>query len=262
MCTPRDAEGDEVMLATTRLDAIVKIVDDQKSVTVQDLAQRLGASESTIRRDLVQLDRMKRIIRVHGGATTVDTQYVLSDQSMTEKYEIYSNEKKHIGRYAATLISAEDFVYIDAGTTTECLVDFITEKNATYVTNSISHARKLLTKGCRVILPGGELKPNTEALVGPDTIESLLKYHFTIGFWGTNGVTDKDGFTTPEMNEAMVKKLSMQQTKTRYVLCDVSKFSKIAPVTFAHFDDAIVITNHIKDKHYKQYKNIVEADES
>ncbi len=247
------------MLAEERWAAISDMVNEQKTVTVQELAEKLKTSESTIRRDLTQLDRKKRLIKVHGGATCIDTQYVMTDQTMTEKYQLNSDEKEAIAEYAAGLIRPEDFVYIDAGTTTERLTDCITETNAVYMTNSLSQARKLLMKGCRVILPGGELKPSTDAMVGPDTIEALQKYHFTIGFWGTNGVSANDGFTTPEINEATVKRTSMHQTKNRYVLCDKSKFSRISTVTFANFDDATIITDQITDYSYKKYHNIVEV---
>lgn len=247
------------MLAEERWAAIIELVEQQKTATVQELAEKLKTSESTIRRDLTYLDQKKRLIKVHGGATCLDTQYVMTDQTMTEKYQLNSDEKEAIAEYAAGLIRPEDFVYIDAGTTTERLTDCIKETHAVYMTNSLSQARKLLIKGCRVILPGGELKPSTDAMVGPDTIEALQKYHFTIGFWGTNGVSAKDGFTTPEINEATVKRVSMRQTKNRYVLCDRSKFSRISTVTFAAFEDAVIITDQISDYSYKKYNNIVEV---
>ncbi len=247
------------MLAEERWNAILDVVTKQKTVTVQDLTELLHTSESTIRRDLTELDHRKKLIKVHGGATCIDTQYVLTDQSMTEKHQLNSSEKEAIAEYAAGLVTPEDFVYIDAGSTTERLVDCITETRATYVTNSIAHARKLLLKGCKVILPGGEVKPVTEAMIGPETVETLGKFHFTIGFWGTNGVTEDAGFTTPECNEAMVKRISMQQTKHRYVLCDGSKFDRISPVSFGKFEDAVIITDRITDPNYKKFNNIVEV---
>lgn len=248
------------MLAEERWTTILDLVERQKTVTVQELTDRLSTSESTVRRDLNQLDHMKKLKKVHGGATCIDPQYVLSDQSMTEKYELNSEEKVVIAVYAARLIGPDDFVYIDSGTTTERLVDRIEETRALYVTNSISHARKLVMKGCRVILPGGEIKPTTEALVGADTVEWLRRYQFTVGFWGTNGVSADTGFTTPETSEAMVKKISMEHSRKRYVLADEDKFSKVSLVSFADFDSAVIITNHVPDKNLLSYKNIVEVD--
>lgn len=249
------------MLAEERWDAILNLVEQEKTVTVPRLMDLLDASESTVRRDLTQLDRMKKLNKVHGGATKLDQQYVANDQYVNEKYDQYKNEKMLIGKYAARLIRPDDFVYIDAGTTAEALVDQITETRAVYMTDSIIAASKLLHKGCRVILPEGELKDKTEAIVGELAVASIRRYHFTLGFWGTNGLSPETGYTTPEIHEAMVKETSMKQTERRYMLCDHSKFKVISPVTFGAFNSATIITDHVDDVRLKAFKNIVEVKE-
>lgn len=246
------------MLAEDRLEKIVALVNEHGSITATDLMQLLDASESTIRRDLTRLAQMGRIVKVHGGATAVTRTVVSSDQTVYEKYSVHLEEKTAIARFAATLIGPDDFVYIDAGSTTERLVDFITETRATYFTNSISVAHTLLSRGCRVLVPAGELKPVTEALVGEQTVDTLRRYHFTIGFFGTNGATPDEGFTTPETGEALVKATALTQTLRPYVLCDSSKFSMVSPVTFADFDDATVVTD-VLPADLEEYTNIIVA---
>lgn len=233
------------MLAEDRLTRIVNLVNERGSITAAELMERLDASESTIRRDLSRLAEEGRVVKVHGGATSVSRTVVSSDQPVNEKCNVNFAEKTAIAQYAATLIEPDDFVYIDAGSTMERLVDFITETRATYLTNSISCAHDLLARGCRVIVPAGELKPITEAIVGELTVDTLRRYHFTIGFFGTNGATPAEGFTTPETGEAMVKGLALAQTLRPYVLCDTSKFSVVSPVTFAGFTDATIITDTV-----------------
>lgn len=76
---------------------------------------------------------------------------------------------------------------------------------ASYVTNGVAHARALARKGCRVYLPGGLLRPETEAIVGAPTVTSLQRYNFTKAFMGANGVALDAGFTTPDPEEAAVK---------------------------------------------------------
>lgn len=246
------------MLAEDRLEKIVTLVNEHGSITATDLMQLLDASESTIRRDLTRLAQMGRIVKVHGGATAVTRTVVSSDQTVYEKYSVHLEEKTAIARFAATLIGPDDFVYIDAGSTTERLVDFITETRATYFTNSISVAHTLLSRGCRVFVPAGELKPVTEALVGEQTVDTLRRYHFTIGFFGANGATPDEGFTTPETGEALVKATALTQTLRPYVLCDSSKFSMVSPVTFADFDDATVVTD-VLPADLEEYTNIIVA---
>ena len=84
-----------------------------------------------------------------------------------------------IARYAAGLVEPNDFVYLDAGTTTELMIDYLTEKDITFVTNAVSHARKLSMAGYTTYILGGEFKATTEAIVGDEAIESLQKYNFT-----------------------------------------------------------------------------------
>ena len=234
------------MIAEERWSHIVNLVNSRGVMTVTQLMDELDASESTVRRDLVRLDAMGRLRKVHGGATRLATsEYVMADQSMQGRKTLHTAEKRAIGAYAATLIKPEDFVFIDGGTTTECLVDAITETDATYLTNSLPHAQKLLAKGCRTLLTGGEVKPLTEVLVGSETADHIRRYHFTIGFWGTNGASLESGFTTPEINEAAVKRAGIRNTRARYVLCDSSKFQSISLVTFADFGEATVITDRL-----------------
>lgn len=247
------------MLAEKRREEILKMVEECQTVTVPELSRKLNISESTIRRDLEQLDRMHKLVRVHGGATALTMQYVVNDEGFAERYEIMSEEKTVIGRYAARLIGPDDFVYIDAGTTTERLIDFIDENDAVYVTNSVGHALKLLRRGFRVIMPGGEMKQKTEAMVGVDTVDAIRRFNFTIGFFGTNGVSQKTGFTTPEVNEAMVKKMALRHSAARYVLCDHTKFSLVSPITFAEYGEADIITDRLPDQGYEKSENVIVA---
>ena len=114
-------------------------------------------------------------------------------------------------------------------------------------------------KGYTTYILGGEFKPVTEAIVGEEAIISLDKYNFTKGFWGANGVTKGNGFTTPDVKEAMVKKKSMENCKERFVLADESKFNQISSVTFAPFEGATVITTGLSLSAYKKCKNVIDV---
>ena len=164
-----------------------------------------------------------------------------------------------IAKYAASLIEPNDFVYLDAGTTTELMIDYLTEKDITFVTNAVLHARKLSMAGYTTYILGGEFKATTEAIVGDEAIESLQKYNFTKGFWGTNGVHQKLGFSTPDVKEAKVKEVAMKHCAKRYVLCDSSKFSQISCVKFGEFAKTCIITTQILDESYRQCDNIIEV---
>lgn len=168
-------------------------------MTVQQLMAELNASESTIRRDLTTLDANGQLTKVHGGAILKNAVYSTTDDEVVHRKEQNREAKEKIARYAAGLIGAGDFVYIDAGTTTELMIDHITEKQATFVTNAVTHAKKLAERGCAVYILGGEFKAVTEAIVGEEAVATLEKYNFTKGFWGTNGISMQQGFSTPEL---------------------------------------------------------------
>lgn len=244
------------MLTEQRFEEILKLLDEKGTITVQELRKRLDASESTIRRDLTALHDNGRLIKVFGGAVALDAHMHTKDTQVADRRNINKEEKIRIARYAAALIAADDFVYLDAGTTTGYMIDYIEEKQAVYVTNGVSHAKRLAAKGLKVILIGGELKSSTEAVIGSTAAIMLQKYHFTVGFWGTNGVNKKSGFTTPDHDEAMIKQISMEQTDKRYVLCDHDKFNQVSTVSFGALSDAVILTDRVDSSELKTLKNI------
>lgn len=245
------------MLAEERMEEIVRLVQEYGSMTVQKLMEYIGASESTLRRDLNVLDKRGMLTKVHGGAIALDTNMLAKDSDVMIREELHREEKMAAARYAASLIGPNDFVYLDAGTTTGYLIDFLKEKRAVFVTNAVMHARKLVGKGYTVYLPGGELKAVTEALIGEEAIRNLKKYHFTKGFWGTNGIDVKSGFTTPDAREAKVKQCSMEQTKNCYILSDSSKIGQTSCVTFGAFEDAGIIVAGDVPQEYRKYKHMI-----
>lgn len=249
------------MLTEQRFEEILKLLGEKGTITVQELKERLDTSESTIRRDLTALHDNGKLIKVFGGAVALGARMHTKDILVSDRKNINREEKVRIARYAARLIKPDDFVYLDAGTTTGYMIDYIEEKQAVYVTNGVGHAQRLAALGFKVILVGGELKSSTEAVIGSTAAFMLQKYHFTIGFWGTNGVNKKNGFTTPDHEEAMIKQLSMEQADNKYVLCDHDKFNQVSTVTFASVNDAIVITDKAEGAELINMKNIIIAEE-
>lgn len=247
------------MLGEERQNTIVNLVEEHKSISVQELTSYLNASESTIRRDLNILDAEGKLIKVHGGAMAKDRSYKTLDDAVESRKTMNLDEKIAIAKYAASLITKNDMVFLDAGTTTELMIDYITEKDVTFVTNAISHAKKLSQKGFDTYVLAGRFKNLTEAIVGEEAVMCLDKYNFTKGFFGVNGITVKNGFTTPDVKEALVKTKAMEKTKEKFVLADTSKFSQISAVTFGNFNSARIITCENVDNSFREYKNILEV---
>lgn len=247
------------MLAEERFSKILSIIEEKGSATVSQLMVALDASESTIRRDLNAMDAEGLLTKVHGGAVANKPLIRTFDEDITNRKSQNTEEKLRIAKFAAGLILPNDFVYMDAGSTTELMIDFIETRQAVFVTNAIGHAKKLSANGFRVYILGGEFKSSTEAIVGEEAVTTLDKYNFTKGFWGANGIHEKNGLTTPEVKEAMVKKKSMEHCKERFVLADPSKFAQISSIKFAEFDAATILTTCIPAA-LKKYKHIKEVE--
>ena len=145
------------MLSEERFEVILKLLEERNTVTVNELVEKLNTSESTIRRDLNYLDKEKKLKKVHGGATSLNIIYDTKEDEVLVRQSLNVDEKAKIAKYAASLIEENDFVYIDAGTTTEMMIDYITETKAIYITNGIVHAKKLLQRKCNVYIIGGEI---------------------------------------------------------------------------------------------------------
>lgn len=246
------------MLAEERLEEILRLVQEYGSMTVQKLMEYTGASESTLRRDLNALDKKGLLTKVHGGAIAIEMNGVVKDSDVIIREELHRSEKLDAAKYAASLIRPDDFIYLDAGTTTGYMIDFMSEKRAVFVTNAVMHARKLVNKGFQVYLPGGELKAVTEAIIGEEAVQNLRQYHFTKGFWGTNGIHRDAGLTTPDAREAKIKQCAMEQTERCYVLSDSSKVGQISCVTFAPFEKAEIIVAGTVQKEYQKYRNMIQ----
>lgn len=250
------------MLTEQRHEIILQELNKKGSVTVQELKELLNSSESTVRRDLNSLDEEGKLTKVFGGAVAKDPEISSTELSVSQKSQVKAVEKQKIGKYAAELIQPNEFIYLDAGTTTEAMIDFLTEKTATYVTNAVTHARKLAVAGFKVILIGGELKGVTEAVVGNQAILTLEKMNFNRGFFGTNGIHEERGFTTPDFNEALVKETAFGHTHHKYVLADSTKFGEISSVTFGAMEMAVILTDGLLAEKFRRLENVVVCEQS
>lgn len=248
------------MLTEERYSVILEQVRKNKSVKLLELCEQLGASESTVRRDLTSLDKKGLLKKVHGGAISIDdSNFSLVEHDVEAKSKMFAEEKIAIASFAASLIDDGDFVFIDAGTTTEKMLDFLPDKNVTFVTNAFVHAKKIAQKGFKVYIPAGEIKATTEAIVGAECVRSLQNYNFTKSFIGANGISQSGGISTPDRNEASVKSVVVQNSQTAYVLADHSKFAQITSVAFAQLEQVKIITDKLDDTRYLAKTRIKEV---
>ncbi len=214
-------------------------------VSVDEIVNELQISAATARRDLQAMEDLGMVIRTHGGAKIAGSQY--DEPSMILKTESNTSEKKQIAYAAAKLIKDNQMVYLDAGSTTYAMLEYITAKNITVVTPGIPHVEILGKRGISTIMLGGIVRWTTQAITGKQASKQLSDYYFDVCFIGTNGIHEQIGFTTSNEMEAETKSIAIQHSKQAYILADASKFNRLCLVQFANLDEATVICNNAAD---------------
>ncbi len=240
------------MLTHERRNKILEQLNINGNLEVTAIAKELNASESTIRRDLLALSNLGKLKKVHGGATLLSEEFKQNEDTLENKNLKNIEEKTAIAKYAVGLIKDDDFVYVDAGSTTFLLTKFIEKTGATFVTNGLSQAKELSRKNIKVILLGGELKHTTDAIIGMDALINMQKYNFSKAFMGANGVSERQGFTTPDNDEGLIKSVAIERSFVSYVLCDSTKFNKVSGYSFAKIDSSCIITTGCSDQGIKK----------
>ena len=247
------------MLKSKRKQLILEKVMKDKFVSLEYLVKALNTSESTVRRDLDELESERKLRRVHGGAESLH--FLQEEESNQEKSIKNIQEKTKIAQKAASLIQEYDVIFIDAGTTNELLVNELHDPSVTVVTNSIHHATKLVERNIPTVIIGGVVKRSTDASIGGVALNQIGQLNFDKAFIGMNGIDD-GFFTTPDMEEGAVKRAILENAKRTYVLADASKlgqtsFAKVAPISRAR-----LITNQTESDVIQKIKEKTEVIEA
>ncbi|MGB7999236.1 MAG: DeoR/GlpR family DNA-binding transcription regulator [Anaerobacillus sp.] len=236
------------MLNAERHFIILQVLKEQETATVHDLSDATGASVSTIRRDLVQLEEENKLKRVHGGASLFHSKW--TEPSLGEKSAQNLAEKTIIADYAAGLVRDGDCIFLDAGTTTQKLAEKLHGKQVIVVTNGYQVIESLLTEGITTYIVGGKFKAKTGAMTGPKALESIETYRFDKCFIGINGIHEKFGFTTADPDEAIIKRTAIRLSREPYVITDYSKFGEAAFSKVADLHESTIITNEHPEMNY------------
>ncbi|MCL1948917.1 MAG: DeoR/GlpR family DNA-binding transcription regulator [Turicibacter sp.] len=243
------------MLVEERKEWILRLLEETGRVKNKTILEHLGTSESSVRRDLLELEEAGLLKRVHGGAVLPTKMSI--ELNVKEKTFKNVQETKQIAKFAVSLIQEGDVIYLDAGTTTGEMIPYFqnANKKMTVVTNSVNHAAKLDAPLIEVLVIGGKIKKATEAIVGSFALKQLQSFHFDRAFLGMNGIDPDLGYTTPDIEEAVLKEMAMKQSEHSYVLADESKFGLKAFVSVAPLKMATILTCSEDVNNLEAYKN-------
>ncbi|MGR6741682.1 DeoR/GlpR family DNA-binding transcription regulator [Microbacterium arborescens] len=234
------------MYAMERQQLIERMLVANGRVAVVDLASRFDVTTETVRRDLAALEETGVLRRVHGGAVSAE-RVSTAEPSVAERSQRHSAAKERIARRAlSALPAAAGSIYIDAGTTTASFAEALVERGAPsgleVVTHSMTIAHSLAgASGIGLTAIGGRVRGLTAAAVGSDTVAAITRLRPDVALIGTNGIARGAGLTTPDPDEAAVKRAIVAGARRVIVLADADKFDAELLVSFADLSELDVI---------------------
>ncbi|WP_306355736.1 MULTISPECIES: DeoR/GlpR family DNA-binding transcription regulator [unclassified Nocardia] len=237
------------MYAEERQQAIAALVGERGRVSVTELAERYGVTTETVRRDLAVLDRMGLLRRVHGGAVPAAALTAI-ELGTGEREHSRAAEKDRIAKAALDFLPRTGgSVLFDAGTTTARVAALLpADRDLVAVTNSVPIAARLSGyTAVRLQLLGGRVRGLTQAAVGPETLRMLGDLRVDVAFIGTNALTGGHGLSTPDPDEAAVKRAMVAAAHRVVVVADSSKIGREDFVRFAAIEeiDALVTDDEL-----------------
>jgi len=227
-----------------RQNQIVQLVNDRKRVQVTELVELIGVSGVTIRQDLNFLEQEGYLKRVHGAATTVQS------DDIDSRLEVHFNIKQSLANKAADLVAHNETVLIEGGSANALLARTLAERgDVTIITPSAYIAHLIRNTSANIILLGGVYQHQGESLVGPLTKLCIENIHFSTAFLGVDGFHQDTGFTSRDMMRAEIASTILAKQRRNIILTDSSKFGQIYPSTIGNTEQISIL---LTDKNAQQ----------
>ena len=233
-----------------RRDAIVALVNEKSNITFSELKKRFPqVSDMTIRTDLKALDEAKRIVRVHGGAKSVEQ--VIGNDDLLGKRAVRNVEAKQlIAEKAVKLVRPNTTVFIDSGSTTTLMANLFPDVQCVIFTNSLSCGIELskLTKA-RVYMVGGLLNRNSLSVVGYSALKEMDPVNYDMAFLGATSYDDQLGFTCESAEDNAIKRMAISKSVQNIILMDASKLGRRGSFTIGQLNEVtdVVMDGNVPD---------------
>lgn len=209
-------------------------------ISTRDAMELLNVSESTVRRVFCKMEADGEAIRVFGGIRLANTDNKYQYDLTMERQR---RAKTQIGKLAASMVSDGDFIYIDCGTTTIYLCQFLVERikhgdltDLTVVANSFTHL-EVLTPHCTAVMTGGTYYPERKSCAGALCESFLRQFHFQKAFLGVDGFSVEEGFSTADVETSHLTGVSATLADDTFVLMDSSKIGRRSFIVYDRFEN-------------------------
>lgn len=229
-----------------RLREMEQYILEHGTVSMNELRDTFHISMNTARLDVAELVNKGTIRKVYGGVcSNQENKLIPFDERQSKNTE----GKKAVGKVAASLVNDGDIIFIDSGTTTMYMVDFLNErKNVTILTHNLNAINRALSyPDLNVICLPGTLERKTNSFVSADTVRTLGKYNINKAFMASTGITESGGVTNSSPLEFEIKKQALEKSAENLLLVDSSKYGKSALLTYASIDvmDKIIVNKGV-----------------
>ncbi|WP_343208779.1 DeoR/GlpR family DNA-binding transcription regulator [Anaerolentibacter hominis] len=228
------------MIPYVRREQILSLIDNREVVYMEELAEKLNVSVSTVRRDLLLMAEEGQVVVLRGGAVRRLTEN--QDMPVIHKKKIQVDAKRRIAEKAASLVKDGEVIYLDSGTTTVEMFNYLQDKKVMVVTSAVPDCKKMAQyEQMKVIFLGGELIAGLESVVGSITEKLITSMYFDKAFLGCSGYGREIGICTYDTREARKKELVNKQAKEVFILADTSKENKKCFCKVFEWEDCKII---------------------
>ena len=218
----------------------MEFIREHGSVQVDDLAVFLQVTPQTIRRDLNHLYDLELVQRVHGGAVIKDT---VENLGYGARKILMAEEKEAIAKLAASIITDNSSMFINIGTTTERVAEYLVRhKGLLVITNNINVASTLWpVRGIEVMIAGGTIRQSDGGIVGPSTEEFVDKFKLDFAVIGCSAIDENGEFCDYDLREVRITQSIIRHARKVILVTDSMKMQRRAPVKVGNLSDIDVL---------------------
>lgn len=229
------------MLAVQRHREILNRIESQGSAQVNQLAQELAVTEETIRRDLDKLGKEGKLIRIHGGALSMD-----QERPLEKRKSDNINKKRSIAACAAPLIQEDEVICLDASSSAHELALLVPDLRLTVITNSMT-VLSLLSRRRHVttICTGGIFHKPSQSFIGAMAEEAFARFNINKFFFSSMGIDITRGLSLANHDHARIKQTVIRLAEKAILLADSTKFGVRSVEFFAELNEVnLLITDN------------------
>ncbi len=238
-----------------RLTKMEEYIRKNGSVSLDDLCREFDVSKNTVRRDVAEIVEHTDIRKIYGG---VSVQRNVIPPPFAERSAVNQDIKDSLGRKAAQFVNDGDIIYVDSGTTTCRMIDYLKDRNdVTVVTHSLDVINRAVAyPRLNLIALSGTLNRKTLSFTGQSTIDVLQDLNISKAFMAANGLSVKNGATQSTSIEFAIKKCVVRRSDTVYLMLERRKIGAVSLLTYCPLEriDSIITEKKPEQAFCEEYE--------